>query len=233
MKTSVMLVALGLVGLCGCVALPPPSAKPVAPAPTQTLEGEAERKQKLIKKLLVQAEYALVQDQLTVPAEDNAVDRFRAVLLMDTDNAQAISGLQQVVVRYVELAREALAHSQPDLAATYAARASQIQSDNGLLQELDVDIARSLARAAATTSNSSYSLSVTALNQRDASAIPVLEQLALRVKDSGERLLITARDDAEGRWLYQQLRQAAEGYRIRGDIRLGAQPSIIVQSATP
>ncbi len=65
-----------------------------------------------------------------------------------------------------------------------------------------------------------------ALSDKDESIIATLADLALRIKDRDESILIFARTDAEGRWIYKQLKQATPGYRIRGDIRRAAEPKV-------
>jgi hypothetical protein len=38
--------------------------------------------------------------------------------------------------------------------------------------------------------------------------------------------MIIARTDVEGRWIYQKMRDAVPGYRVRGDIKLGNPPRV-------
>src|SRR5690606_13340677 len=84
-----------------------PQAKPVA-----TLDQR-------IARLLSDAEYALSQNQLLTPIEDNAFDRYQSVLLLDPNNAAARAGLQAIGLRYVELARAAIGRGQFSQAQNY------------------------------------------------------------------------------------------------------------------
>jgi hypothetical protein len=54
----------------------------------------------------------------------------------------------------------------------------------------------------------------------------LLVQLAQRVRQSDESIMIYARSDAEGRWIYKTMKDAVGDYRIRGDIRIAQQPAI-------
>ena len=52
----------------------------------------------------------------------------------------------------------------------------------------------------------------------------LVEQLALwanKAKDSHSLVVILSRSDVDGRWIYQQMRKAVPGYRLRADIRTG------------
>ena len=40
------------------------------------------------------------------------------------------------------------------------------------------------------------------------------------------RFVIVARNDAEGRWIYKSMQQAIEGYRLRGNIKMGKRPKV-------
>ena len=46
---------------------------------------------------------------------------------------------------------------------------------------------------------------------------------------SNSLAMIIARTDVEGRWVYQKMREAAPGYRVRGDIKLGSPVRIILE----
>jgi hypothetical protein len=62
---------------------------------------------RMIADLLFAALQALDADRLLTPMNDNAHDRFQRVLSFDPDNAIALQGLEDIVLRYVELAQDA------------------------------------------------------------------------------------------------------------------------------
>lgn len=230
MKTSWrwcgLLIASLFIG--GCQTAAPKVQTPIAvtkPAPVISAQVLIDRQ---VERLLWQAERALSADRLMSPDHDNAYDRYRAVLLLRPASAQARSGLQQVLIRYIQLGRQALAHSQLPLAREYVARAALVDADNALLKEFRVALAQAQARNVNDSAANEFPLEQEALDRRDSESLAVIERVAHRVKVSDEALLIIARNDAEGRWVYQQMRKAAEGYRIRGDIQIGAAPKIVV-----
>jgi len=59
-----------------------------------------------IAQLLARGYDYLASNQLTQPADANAVSEFNQALLLDEDNADAIRGLEQVGIRYLVLARD-------------------------------------------------------------------------------------------------------------------------------
>src|SRR5690606_4092237 len=87
-----------------------------------------------IKRLLADADYALSQNRLLMPLEDNAHDRYHAVLLLDPQNAEAKTGLQAITLRYIDLARSATARSQYSQAQGYLNQARDLEPGNPLVQ---------------------------------------------------------------------------------------------------
>lgn len=234
--------------LSGCMSQQPEPASevkvPQSPVPAKPKPPTLEQQVSL---MLRQAERAMYGDRLMFPEDDNAYDRYQAVLKLQPGNAQAISGLQQILVRYVQMGREALRHSRLGNAKAYARRAGLIDADNPLLREFEqqlseaerlnpvapakVSSGRPVSSKLGTPESgpeSQYELNLSDLNLRGDAIRAVLKEIAERVKSSDEVLLIVARNDAEGRWLYKEMKKAAEGYRIRGDIKVGSPPRIIV-----
>jgi tetratricopeptide (TPR) repeat protein len=194
----------------------------------QIQRQEAQKRQ--IQAMLKRAEFQLGRDRLTTPGYDSAFGLFSEVLKLEPSNAQAKSGIQQVVIRYVQLARKALAHSNLSRAETYFAKAQRIAPANPLLAEFEASLQLAMKRQKTALNRSEIMLDPGALSKRDQAVLDVLQDVARRVMISDESLVIIARNDAEGRWLYQQMRKAAEGYRIRGDIQMGGVPKIVVHS---
>ncbi|MGH1372367.1 MAG: hypothetical protein ACRBBW_10050 [Cellvibrionaceae bacterium] len=212
--------------------------QPVKPTVDQTQQQAQEKKRQIerqqahkrrIQAMLQRAEFQLGRDRLTTPRYDSAYGLFTEVLKLQPENQQAKSGLQLVAIRYIQLARKALAHSNLARAGSYYAQARRIAPNNPLLAEFDVAYQQALAAKEQWDQRSEIALAPGALSRRDDEVLGVLQEVANRVKVSDESLVIIARNDAEGRWLYQQMRKAAEGYRIRGDIQLGAVPKIVIQ----
>lgn len=235
---------LGWIGLTGVILLlsacsSTPEQKPVAPQPesppaVETGPSESERRAARIEHWLSAADQALAQDRLLTPLGDNAHDRYRAVLLMEPDNARARSGLQAIVLRYLDLSRSAAARGALGQAETLLGRAREVDHDNPLIREMAEVIAteyeRRASAAAVERDGNRYELNPHQLNARAPELVEQLQALAQEVQRRGDFVVIVSRTDVEGRWIYQQLREAVPGYRVRGNIHLGSSPYIELQS---
>jgi hypothetical protein len=251
---AIALLVLLLLGslLSGCISqAPAPKPKVVQPLPTVAAKPAPPTVEQRVSLLLRQAERALSADRLLLPAGDNAYDRYQAVLKLQPNNAQAKTGLQVISMRYIDMGRTALRHSRVSDARVYAQRAKRVYGDNPLLRELEQALAEaeqhqrvaalavdpspaahtkqgSAPKSAQASADNEYALNPAALSKRGDEIQAVLAKVAQRVKVSDEVLLIVARNDEEGRWLYQAMKKAAEGHRIRGDIKVGSPPKIVV-----
>ena len=109
-KVVCLLCLLSLLGGCQVPFMKPPSVIK-APAPTVVVVAPApETKEQLaLRLILLNAEYTLAHDQLLTPANDNALMYYRKALALDSNNARAKGGLLGIVMRYVDLARQAAA----------------------------------------------------------------------------------------------------------------------------
>lgn len=228
-----------LLALTGCNALPQPASQPSqapeAPAPSAPTEVSLkERRQASIERWLKEAEQALSENRLLTPVGDNAHDRYRAVLLLDPENQRAASGLQAVTLRYVALARSAAGRGALGEAESFLRKAREVDDDNPLVEELAQNIATERERqqnaASVEREGQRYQLNPHQLSARAPELVEQLHELAKQVRESGEFMLIVARTDAEGRWIYQQMREAVPEYLLRGDIHLGSPPHIELQA---
>ncbi len=203
---------------------------PVVSAPAVTVAGALEQR------LLDQAQAAFRGAKYTSPSHNNAYDKFKSVLLINPKNSQARAGLQAILLRYSQLIRTALSDGRVRAAGNYLDTAEIFYPNNALLKDLRAEL-RSKKQVLAVQDGLSRSngnkheyedilLSVGELNARSETITQKLSTLALRLKDTDESVLIYARSDREGRWIYKQLKQAAQGYRVRGDIRVSKSPKV-------
>ena len=216
-----------LLGGCATVSVPPEAElEPVF----VNVARAALQKQQVVDALLAQAERDVLAGRLTSPYGRNAYDRFQGVLRLQPGNIQAQSGLQLILMHYVSLGRSALKRDKPAQAKQWLALAQTITQTNPLLDELQAAIDESLLRQSERRSLSKQGdeilLKASDLSARNDAIKLLLQGVAARIRQSDESVLIVARTDAEGRWLYQQLRQAASGYRVRGDIRVEPTPKL-------
>lgn len=235
--TRAVLISLLLVLLSSCASWQQKSAT-VAPAPSQQPEKAdplpVRRVADDVRDLLAAAEAALAADRLTTPLHDNAFDRFQAVLLLDPGNSQARSGIQQIFSRYLDMIRSALGRNDLGRARAMLERARLVQHDHPMLDELDAEIARLRQQSevpgemSVAADGKEFLLNGQSLQRKDQQLVVRLQELARQVKESNETLLIIARNDAEGRWIYQRMSEGVPDYRLRGDIQLGRTPKILI-----
>lgn len=230
-----VLGSLLLILLSACAGTPPTPAPTTAEQESAPSSPPARRRvADDVRDLLAAAEAALVADKLTTPLHDNAFDRFQAVLLLDPGNAQARSGIQQVFARYVSMIRGALNRNDPGRARALLERARLVQHDSPLLDELDAEIAALWERIGQQSPSSvdadgkEITLDIYSLDRRSQQLVERLKELARQVQETDETLLIIARNDAEGRWIYQRMSEGVPDYRLRGDIQLGRTPKILI-----
>jgi len=240
--SSVVLLAV-LLSACGAA---PKKGAPVQPS-AATLASEAEqakiareqRRQKTIVSLLDQAEKALKEDKLTTPTSDNAVDRYRAVLLLSPNDARAQAGIRNVGQRYCQLAHVAIGQGEFNTANAMLAKAREIAPNLPAIGPLQKQLAEAQRQrrqqqpaepVQLVAETDVVKLPQAELSKRSESLVTALETLAQRVKAEDSYVLIIARSDAEGRWVYQQMKEALPGYLLRGNIELGNDPKIILQA---
>lgn len=149
-------------GAAGVVASPlepplePPTAKAPAPAPAPTEEPVAAPKPKpkpnrsavlrerlRVVGLLRGAEAALERNELVSPPGANAYDKYREVLSLDADNADAKAGIQTVGGRLIAQAQAALGRGSLEEARTLLDQAQRVSP-----RHPDLAAARSAVAAA-------------------------------------------------------------------------------------
>jgi ABC-type branched-subunit amino acid transport system substrate-binding protein len=66
------------------------------------------------------------------------------------------------------------------------------------------------------------------LDERGDAIVWRLTEIAVKAMRAKSRITIVSRSDAEGRWMYQQMREVLAEYRLRGNIVQGQVPKIIL-----
>ena len=193
-------------------------------APLQSPVPVITPQQKAINSLLGEADYALSRNQLLNPINDNAHDRYRSVLLVDASNERAKLGLQTIALRYVELARTAATRGNVSEAQIMINYARGIDN-NAVVQDAAETMRKQISSMPPPkpyqASANEQLLDAKMLQAKDNHIISQLAGIAQKAKQTGEFVLIVARNDADGRWIYQQLRSAVPGFLVRGDIKIG------------
>jgi len=232
------LLPITLAFLCfGCktqqIIVEQPSSVAAAPAQATKLP----KRKSLADKLLERAESRFTSGRLFEPAESNAYDLYRAVQTIEPENKYAEAGLQAILLSEVGKAEQALQKSRFKQAERMQKRLARLFPEYDRVTKLKKDIAaaksvkpavlRSSAPTPLKPERERISLDEIAVRKKAPELVEQLDTLAHRLELSREGVLIYARSDAQGRWVYQQMRKAVPNYRIRGDLRIG-KPSIVL-----
>ena len=201
--------------LVSCVELP---SIPVEPGVDLAVQHETKRHR--LRVLLANAEKALAADRLMVPANNNAYNWYKQVLALDELNPEAHWGMEQITARYLQLAEQAFVSGRVEEAERMLQGAEKISATPRQIASLR-------ERYRQQSANNIAYLSLSALAERGEKIQQQLKVLAEQARQSKSRLVIVARNDGEGRWIYQQMRSSIDGYRLRGNIEVGRVPRII------
>ena len=199
----------------GCETTAPTLADP-QPEPVDTVRLEkVEIDPELLYHLLTQADTAIGEEHLTYPEEGSAYSLFLDILAIEPAQADAITGLERIVEEYIALAMRALERNQYATARSMLSRARIIMPDHPSIKPTDEQI-RLLSQAQRIRLK---------LNQDELKNNPEkvnAELRALRSTGSDEscRYVISAKNDAQGRRIYQALAKSPSAARIRAQIKI-------------
>ncbi len=204
--------------------------------PAIKLSPQESARKNLEDKFLKEAEIAFRAGKFFEPGHDNAYDRFQTVLMLNPQNSLARSGVQAILLSYSEGIRDEVKNGRAAKAAYMLKQAELRFPANPLLMELKKEIAALkireeemlLANEPEESERVEYPLPTGALSRRSATVAAYLSRIAQRLRETDESVMIYARTDAEGRWIYGQLKDAVPGYRVRGDIRIAQSPKITI-----
>ena len=193
-----------------------PAGEPMAVIPSQPNQQE-----RFIANTLFEGLQALDQDKLLTPVDDNAYSRFQRILAIDPSNEIALEGIEQILLRYIELSIEASRRGQFDDAESYLERAAFVDKDHSALTE-----AKMLLESEINSEDLIFNLDSQDFMNRTDGAVAQLENIAQQAKEHNSFFLIIAPKDSLARCMYLQMRNAVEGFRLRGNIELANQTSI-------
>lgn len=215
--------------LVACASKPvvvtyPAKPAPVEPEPVIAVVDEAElRRARILADMLYNAKTAYDDNRLMLPAGNNAYDMYREVLQFDPGNAVALEGIKEIALRYITLAESAINQGEYADADALLARAERLGPD---LSELPA--IRSRLAQARQNKVQVHDLDPAALKAQSLELMTELGEIAQQIKSAEATFLIRARTDEEGRWIYQTMRNAVGGYRLRGNVETSGTPGIIV-----
>lgn len=196
---------------------------------------------------LQRAEQALRDKRLTTPERQNALFYYRQVLAQQPHNEEARKGLARIVERYLQWHEAAVRSGRYQQAAAYLRRAQRVRPDDPAIARAARQgetlrreaAAEAKARAVdaetpVTTSvgevkldaQGYISLDRTQLSKRSSQVRQQLAAIAELARSHNSRLTIEAPDDASARWVYQQLNNHSEDFRVRANLKIAAQPGV-------
>ena len=172
---------------------------------------------RMIPDILYAALQALSEDRLLTPVDDNAHGRFKRVLAMDPKNELALEGLQDIVVRYLQLAGEAMNRGIFDEAETLLGRARFVDPSHP-----GIASAAEALRLEMNSNDLFFKLDYPSYSARSELAQNELADIARQTREHEAFFLITAPNDDLARWMVSVMREAVAGYRLRGNIELSS-----------
>tara|TARA_B110000858_G_scaffold115070_1_gene131498 strand:- start:9427 stop:10161 length:735 start_codon:yes stop_codon:yes gene_type:complete len=176
-----------------------------------------EDRREMIPDILYAALQALSDDRLLTPIDDNAHGRFKRVLAMDPNNKLALEGLQDIVVRYLQLVEESMRRGLFDEAETLLARARSVDSNHP-----GIAITAEALRLEMNSNDLFFKLDYPNYSARSELAQNELADIARQAREHEAFFLITAPNDKLARWMVSVMREAVTGYRLRGNIELSS-----------
>lgn len=209
-----LLVGLSMI-LSACQAPQPEAPTPAAPTPAKSAPDIRK-----IVALFEAAEAALRADHLTYPEAGSAYVLFQEILALDPGHEAAQRGLERIVERYVELAMSALERRQFASARSYLSRARIIDPGHPSIEPSAEQI-----RLIMSAQRDVLRIDRIALAVKDAQLQAQLRDFAGAAKP-GCRFTISARNDGEGRWIYQTMSAAVTDTRLRAQVRIQAPPQV-------
>ncbi|MFT7472504.1 MAG: hypothetical protein ACI8XU_002402 [Kiritimatiellia bacterium] len=178
-------------------------------------------KRDMIPDILYAALQALSEDRLLTPVDDNAHGRFKRVLAMDPRNELALEGLQDIVVRYLQLAGESMNRGIFDEAETMLGRARFVDPSHP-----GIASAAEALRLEMNSNDLFFKLDYPSYSARSELAQNELADIARQTREHEAFFLITAPNDDLARWMVSVMREAVSGYRLRGNIELSSRLGI-------
>jgi hypothetical protein len=198
-----------------------PSAPPVAELTAPPVAELTAEERAQIHALLDRAYWAVADDQLTSPYPGSALAAYDQVLRIQPDHPEARRGLEKIVERYLELALTAASRRQFTGAQGMLDRAMIVDPDHPGIAPMQAQI-----KMLGAADRRVVTLDGSLLRDQDQTVKNALAQAGTDSRRGDCRIEIFARNDAEGRWIYQQLSGPEGRERIRAQLNIGSPPRI-------
>ena len=202
------------------VAAEPDVVADLAPPVVEPDTAEQAR-QRLIADTLFEGLQALDDNRLLTPVDDSAHARFARVLAYEPDNPIALQGIQDIIARYVDLSLYASRQGSFNEARLMLEQAAFVDPDHPSIAEAELAL-----QAAMDSDDLFFPLDYPEFARRSELAQEQLAEIALQAREHSAFFLITAPNDELARWMFSIMRQAVDGYRLRGNIELAGTTSV-------
>jgi hypothetical protein len=210
MRIYASFLLLILVSGCSMLASDTVTHKPRQPPPSAQLTL-----------LLDKANKAIERGRFVTPQFDNANGYYRQLLIFYPNNDQALAGIQNLTEILSLKAKQSLEVDRVRDYRVYTSWIEQIAPSSPLLTELKgLDPGQQDSR-------SSWAISSSDLKARNSNAKKNIKQAALTAKAYESRVKIIAPTDADGRWIYQQMRVFADEYLFRSSLIIGDKATVV------
>ena len=221
--------------LLGCEATPTETAPEEPPALPEISVIEQEtaipslpsEEEQLIADLLFEGLQALDDDRLLTPIDDNAHARFSRVLAYQPDNELALQGLQDIVSRYLELARQNILLGLFEEAQDFIDRARFVDGNASAIRDVELQLQQERD-----SGDLFFQLDENLLASQSDEVRARLAEIAELARQHDAFCVITAPSDAMARWMYLEMRASLDGYRLRGIIDIASRATIRLRMPT-
>ncbi len=175
--------------------------------------------------LLDLADHALKRQHLTQPEATSALTYFNLILNTDPDHQAARAGLKSIIDQYLEWALRAIEAAHYAKANQYLERAARVNPKSSEIAAVADRLRRKREEGLHTEIFPDWLLTdrnaAVQSPEKTAQTSAYLRALARRIETLGAKVTIYSHNDAEGRWLYQQL-NANTTDRLRGTLKIDA-----------
>lgn len=211
------LIAFWLV-VAGCQTI-----KPADPqlAPVEEAEALPAGKQQQLNWFLEMGSHALKADRLTTPTEDNAYTWYKRALAISPEDPSALKGMAMISERYQQFARKVAEQGLIAKAEQYLDKAKLAAKDHSSLSSTEAFIA-----IMSESDIRTYRLAPEAVAKKASAIKDKLYSIGSHAFEMKAKVLIVARNDQEGRWMYQQMQAANSNSRLRANMQTGKRPFV-------
>jgi hypothetical protein len=185
------------------------------------LPGSAQADDKELNALLDAAEAAERQNHLIYPARGSAMSIYHDVLFQDPENEHALAGLTRLAEHFLVQAQTALDADQLLKADSMVSKARMIYPEYPPVETMANQI--TLVESAERTRET---LDWRLVAQRSETLTPTLKRLGRIAKAGDCRVTINVSNDAEGRWVFQQMNAASGDSRVRAQVKIASPAAV-------